>query len=195
MTPFSRRPSALASRSAYTGEHDFQARGGRRSNGSRRSLEVHTYVFPASVTGALSSAPLPNGVLERFPKLKLAFLEIGATWLPYWLDRLDEHWELRGAQEMPHVTKRPTDVFREHDIYVSVPASRRRCSPKLSNTSETTTSCSHPTFHTGMHDFPENLEYLESRQDSPSSEPPEDHVRQREAPLAGSRLCNLCGSS
>ena len=37
-----------------------------------------------------------SGSPKRFPKLRLAFLEIGCTWLPYWLDRMDEHWEKRG---------------------------------------------------------------------------------------------------
>ena len=35
-------------------------------------------------------ALLEAGVLERHPKLKIAFLEAGASWLPAWLWRLDE---------------------------------------------------------------------------------------------------------
>jgi uncharacterized protein len=32
-------------------------------------------------------------VLERFPELKVAQLEAGCGWLPYWLERMDEHWK------------------------------------------------------------------------------------------------------
>jgi hypothetical protein len=39
--------------------------------------------------------------LTAIAKLRFAFLEIGATWLPYYLDRLDEHWEKRAVIEMP----------------------------------------------------------------------------------------------
>lgn len=38
-------------------------------------------------------AMLMGGVAERHPKLRMAFLECGAGWLPYWLWRLDEHVE------------------------------------------------------------------------------------------------------
>lgn len=34
-----------------------------------------------------------DGVLERFPELKVGFMESGCGWLPYWLERMDEHWE------------------------------------------------------------------------------------------------------
>jgi predicted TIM-barrel fold metal-dependent hydrolase len=34
-----------------------------------------------------------DGVLERFPNLKVAQLESGCGWLPYWLERMDEHWK------------------------------------------------------------------------------------------------------
>ena len=38
-----------------------------------------------------------GGILERYPKLKVAFLEAGAGWVPYWMERLDEHYEYLSA--------------------------------------------------------------------------------------------------
>ncbi len=32
-----------------------------------------------------------GGVLERFPRLRVGFMEAGCSWVPYWLSRLDEH--------------------------------------------------------------------------------------------------------
>jgi predicted TIM-barrel fold metal-dependent hydrolase len=58
----------------------------------------------------------------RFPKLRLAFLEAGASWIPYWLDRMDEHWELRGDVESPLLKKKPSDTVRESRIYFSLEA-------------------------------------------------------------------------
>jgi predicted TIM-barrel fold metal-dependent hydrolase len=81
--------------------------------------EVHCYAFPAGVILNFTSV-LAQGLTERFPKLKLGFLEIGATWLPYYLDRMDEHWEKRAEEEMPLLKKKPSDVFRDSSLKVSI---------------------------------------------------------------------------
>jgi uncharacterized protein len=83
--------------------------------------EVHCYTFPAGLMLHFTSI-MWNAIPLRFPKLKLAFLEIGATWLPYYLDRMDEHWEKRAEYEAPHLTKKPSQVFREGQMYVSLEA-------------------------------------------------------------------------
>jgi predicted TIM-barrel fold metal-dependent hydrolase len=57
------------------------------------------------------------GVLDRHPRLRVAFLETGAAWaLPY-LHRLDEHLELFGFPERPK--EKPSDQFRRQ-CFVSV---------------------------------------------------------------------------
>jgi len=81
--------------------------------------EVHSYAFPVGILLQFTSI-VCQGLPVRFPKLKLAFLEIGATWLPYYLDRLDEHWEKRGEIEMPLLKKKPSDLVRESKLYFSV---------------------------------------------------------------------------
>ena len=81
--------------------------------------EVHTVSFPVGIFVQFSNM-IFQGVPERFPKLRLAFLEIGCTWLPYWLDRMDEHWEKRGKIETPHLTQRPSDCVRQRPIFFSL---------------------------------------------------------------------------
>jgi predicted TIM-barrel fold metal-dependent hydrolase len=54
---------------------------------------------------------IAGGVLERFPRLKVAFLESGCAWLPFWLHRMDEHWEKR-AHEVPWLRMKPSEYFR-----------------------------------------------------------------------------------
>lgn len=85
----------------------------------RTFAEVHAYAFPAGVILNFTSV-MCQGLPIRFPKLKMGFLEIGATWLPYYLDRLDEHWEKRWEVEMPLLKKKPSDVFRESSLKVSL---------------------------------------------------------------------------
>lgn len=52
-----------------------------------------------------------GGVLERFPRLKIVFLESGGGWLPYWLQRMDEHKERMGWL-IPDCKLRPTEYFQ-----------------------------------------------------------------------------------
>jgi predicted TIM-barrel fold metal-dependent hydrolase len=59
-----------------------------------------------------------EGVLEEHPRLRLGFLEAGAGWLPYLLDRLDEHWERQG-QVLPWLRKPPSAYVTQHDVYTS----------------------------------------------------------------------------
>jgi predicted TIM-barrel fold metal-dependent hydrolase len=38
-----------------------------------------------------------TGILERFPKLRLAILESNSGWLPFWLGRMDDHTHGRNS--------------------------------------------------------------------------------------------------
>jgi uncharacterized protein len=54
-----------------------------------------------------------GGVMERFPRLRFAFLEGQCGWLPFWLGRMDEHYEWREPYgEMTHLTMPPSEYFR-----------------------------------------------------------------------------------
>jgi len=83
--------------------------------------EMHSYAFFAGLLLHFTSV-MWNAIPLRFPGVKIAFLEVGASWLPYYLDRMDEHWEKRGEFEAPHLTKKPSALFRESPIYVSLEA-------------------------------------------------------------------------
>ncbi len=57
-------------------------------------------------------ALLEGGVLERHPCLRVAFLESGCGWLPYWLWRLDELEYAQMSQELRgRVAHRPSAYF------------------------------------------------------------------------------------
>ncbi len=63
----------------------------------------HAMSHPMEQMAAMASWVL-DGALERHPTLRVAFLESGTGWLPYWLHRLDEHREWM-APDAPSATE------------------------------------------------------------------------------------------
>ena len=52
-----------------------------------------------------------GGVLEKFPSLRVAFLEGNCAWLPWLLYRLDERAELHGPLADVPLSKKPSEYF------------------------------------------------------------------------------------
>jgi predicted TIM-barrel fold metal-dependent hydrolase len=52
-----------------------------------------------------------GGVLERFPKLRVAFLEGNCAWLPWLLYRLDERAKLHGPLADVPLSRSPSEYF------------------------------------------------------------------------------------
>lgn len=50
-----------------------------------------------------------GGTLERFPHLKLLVLEVGAGWVPHFIERMDAKWEHSGF--MTACKRRPSEYF------------------------------------------------------------------------------------
>lgn len=73
----------------------------------RKFLSAHTIDHPAEQMIALI-ATIIGGVFERFPALRVAYLESGIGWVPYMMDRLDEEVEKRGEAEASYLTRRPS---------------------------------------------------------------------------------------
>ncbi len=73
-------------------------------------IAVHTYTFPASMMRQFTSVVFA-GVAERFPNLRLGWMESGCTWLPFWLDRMDSEWSKRGDVEAPRLSMRPSEAI------------------------------------------------------------------------------------
>ena len=57
-----------------------------------------------------------GGILERFPGLKLIVLESGASQMPWWLSRMDEHYE-KLPYLVPWLKMKPSEYFRRQ-VYV-----------------------------------------------------------------------------
>ncbi|MCH8086905.1 MAG: amidohydrolase [Chloroflexi bacterium] len=62
-----------------------------------------------------------GGVLEKFPQMRVAFLECNASWLPFWLWRMDEHHEHRQEQASKYLSMKPSDYFKRQCYLVIDP--------------------------------------------------------------------------
>jgi len=54
-----------------------------------------------------------GGVFERFPRLKVVFVEPGLTWVAWWLEVVDD-MATRQAYKFPAITRRPSEYFRDN---------------------------------------------------------------------------------
>jgi predicted TIM-barrel fold metal-dependent hydrolase len=54
-----------------------------------------------------------GGVVDRHPRLRIAFLESGSGWIAPWLDRMDRHFDDQGFNDTAPKT-RPSEVFRRN---------------------------------------------------------------------------------
>ena len=68
-------------------------------------IQVHCISFPFDQMTAMT-ALVSGGVFDRHPTLRVAFLEAGVGWLPWFMERLGEHYESRGDW-IPNGWRRP----------------------------------------------------------------------------------------
>jgi predicted TIM-barrel fold metal-dependent hydrolase len=74
-------------------------------------LALHACSHPLEAQMAFLSL-LDAGVLERHPRLRVAFLEAGASWVPHWLWRLDEIcYATMPGENARNVTMKPSRYF------------------------------------------------------------------------------------
>jgi uncharacterized protein len=61
-----------------------------------------------------------NGVFERFPGLRVGFVGAGFGWVPYWTDRIEEHWDTVFGADSP-ARQSPRLEFDAHCFVVADP--------------------------------------------------------------------------
>ncbi len=80
-------------------------------------METHTaghiLAHPFEAMAAMMSL-IWFGTIERHPTLSIVHVEADAGWLPYWLQRMEQHWDFSGNAEHPDLKKRPTEYFKSN---------------------------------------------------------------------------------
>ena len=74
---------------------------------------AHTAAHPIEMM-YVSLCLIFGGVYERFSSLRIALLEANCSWLPFWLWRMDEHYEHRENDLRSNLPLTPTEYFRRH---------------------------------------------------------------------------------
>jgi uncharacterized protein len=85
-----------------------------------RFIQAHTCSHAFGQMRQITSIVF-EGIPERFPDLRLAFLEAGCGWAPYWIERMDDEYAKR-AVEAPALKKKPSEYVRSGSIYFSCEA-------------------------------------------------------------------------
>ncbi|HUO06113.1 MAG TPA: amidohydrolase family protein [Candidatus Binataceae bacterium] len=101
------------------------------SFGDRMDTHVtgHILSHPFEAMAAMAGL-IWYGVIERFPKLRVVQVEADGGWLPYWLQRMEQHWDFSGNAEHEYLTKRPTEYFK-NNFWVAFRGDERTLKPAI----------------------------------------------------------------
>lgn len=97
--------------SAYAHERMFE--------GMNKFLSVHALGFCFYNMVHLTNL-LVNGIPERFPDLKIIWMESGLAWVPFMMQRLDNEYMMRSS-EAPLLKMKPSEYMRSRFYYTTQP--------------------------------------------------------------------------
>jgi len=81
-------------------------------------IQVHTLEHPFAILIQFTHMVF-EGIFERFPRLRIVFLEAGSGWLPYMMDRMDEEFEKPQRRQAPLLKKKPSEYIRSGQIWTT----------------------------------------------------------------------------
>ena len=127
-------------------------------------IQTHSVAHPYGILRQFTSMMF-EGVFERFPDVHFAFLEAGATWLPWWLDRLDEEYSARGSVDAPLLTRPPSTFVRKGgNVFVGCEPNERLLGQALDMVGDDVVMYASDYPHWDS-DYPESLQYMRTRDD------------------------------
>ncbi|HEX6513439.1 MAG TPA: amidohydrolase family protein [Chloroflexota bacterium] len=100
-----------------TGHDGVYGVNGVMGAGSER-MDKYSYVHITAFVFELMIAlmhQIGEGVFDRFPGLKVAYMEGGAGWIPFWAERLDEH-QGKLRPQWPDLRRKPSEIIASPQV-------------------------------------------------------------------------------
>jgi uncharacterized protein len=111
---------ALEERNLALGFHAGLGMGMERAyEGMNRFISIHALGFTWYNMVHLTNMVI-NGIPERFPKLKVIWIESGLAWIPFLMQRLDNEYMMR-TSEAPLLKMKPSEYMAHRFYYTSQP--------------------------------------------------------------------------
>ena len=110
-------------------------------------LEAHMLEHPVGLFLQITNMMF-QGVFQEFPKLRMAYLEAGAGWVPFMMDRMEEDYEKFAARLAPQLKNPPSHFFKSGNIFVTMEVEERTAPYIADLVHRLTSSCGPPTSRT-----------------------------------------------
>ena len=110
-------PLSVHPQTEHDGQYGVWGVMGAGSERMEKYSYVHMTAFPFELMIAMMHM-IGEGVFDRYPKLRVGFMEGGAGWLPFWAERFDEHIE-KLAPQMPELKRRPSEIIRGEQVVLT----------------------------------------------------------------------------
>lgn len=123
-------------------------------------VEAHVLSHPFSQMIQLTSIVL-GGVLERFPRLRIAFMESGTGWVPFMLERLEREHANRGAR----ISTPPAEQLRSDRVFFHCELDEGLLPTAISALGDGQFFAASDFPHEPKHEFPEMIETFLARTD------------------------------
>lgn len=107
-------PLSVHPQTGHDGQYGVSGVMGAGSERMEKYAYVHMTAFVFEPMIALMHL-IGEGVFDRYPRLKVAFMEGECSWAPFWAERLDEHFEKLRPQ-WSQCERKPSEIIRSDQV-------------------------------------------------------------------------------